>query len=298
MQHISSVTQASFKNILFLGDLSPGADTALAYSQALARKFDARLFPAHVRHDAFSSATGFGYAAETTAGPEGNKRRELARLVEYDGVGFKASVRRCEFHYAVPHWIAEYGIDLIVAGTCGRRGVQGSLLGSTAELAVQSALCPVLTIGPRVNVRRLFKFAFDRILLPAELGPRSGAALPYALALAGERDARLTLLHVLPEDSWQYRDRTGILCFAMNELKKLLPEQASTICRPEFAVDAGEAGEQIVRFARNEQADLIVMGLPPVPESTVQMRAGLTYRVISLATCPVLTIRDAEGTNS
>jgi nucleotide-binding universal stress UspA family protein len=77
----------------------------------------------------------------------------------------------------------------------------------------------------------------------------------------------------------------------MDELQKLLPSQASTFCKPEFAIDAGEAGEQIVRFARNERPDVIVMGLPPVAESAVQMRSGVTYRVISSAVCPVLTIR-------
>ncbi|HEY5028276.1 MAG TPA: universal stress protein [Candidatus Angelobacter sp.] len=191
-----------------------------------------------------------------------------------------------------PYWIAEYEIDLIVVGTCGRRGLQRSLLGSTPELVLQIASCPVLTVGPKVNLSRHFKLAFDKILFPAELGPHSGAGLPYALALASERRARLTLLHVLPEDSCRYRDRSGILRFAMDELQRLLPNEASTFCRPEFAVDAGEAGEQIVRFARSEQPDVIVMGVPPVGESAVQMRASVTYRVISSAACPVLTVRD------
>jgi nucleotide-binding universal stress UspA family protein len=78
----------------------------------------------------------------------------------------------------------------------------------------------------------------------------------------------------------------------VDELKKLLPDEASTLCNPEFAVDAGDAGEQIVRFARDEQADVIVMGLPAVAESAAQMRASVTYRVISSAVCPVLTIPD------
>ena len=34
------------------------------------------------------------------------------------------------------------------------------------------------------------------------------------------------------------------------------------------------------------------MGLPRVAKSACQMRTGVTYRVISSAVCPVLTIRD------
>jgi hypothetical protein len=34
------------------------------------------------------------------------------------------------------------------------------------------------------------------------------------------------------------------------------------------------------------------MGVPPVGEYAVQMRASVTYRVISSAGCPVLIVRD------
>ncbi|MCU1221874.1 MAG: UspA [Candidatus Angelobacter sp.] len=298
MQSMLPATRASFKNILVLTDFSPASAQALTYSLAMAGHFRARLFLGRIREDAFSSSAEVGNTVGVSGILKDKKQCELAKLVEYDGIGFNTLVSRCDFQNAVPRWIAVYGIDLIVVGTCGRSGMQRSLLGSLAELAVQNALCPVLTVGPKVNVPRQFKLAFDRILFPAELGLHSGAGLPYALALAGERSARLTLLHVLPEDSCRYRDRTGILRFAMDELKKLLPDEASTFCKPEFAIDAGEAGEQIVRFARDEQQDVIVMGLPPVAESAAQMRSGVTYRVISSAVCPVLTVRNAVGTDS
>jgi universal stress protein A len=43
----------------------------------------------------------------------------------------------------------ELGVDLIVMGTHGRRGVSRALLGSVAETVVRTAPCPVLTIRPR-----------------------------------------------------------------------------------------------------------------------------------------------------
>ena len=294
---MSPVTQASFKNILFLSNFSPASTPALAYSLALAEHFQARLFPAHVVEDAFTSSAA-GEDARAIGILEEKKKRDFVKLGSFNDIEFNPLITHSELESAVSHWIAEYDINLIVVGTCGLRGLQRSLLGSTPELALQSALCPVLAVGPKVRLPRQFKLAFDRILFPAELGPHSGAGLPYALALASERSARLTLLHVLPEDSCRYRDRSSILRFAMDELKKLLPDEASTLCKPEFAVDAGDAGEQIVRFARDEQADVIVMGLPPVAESAVQMRASVTYRVISSAVCPVLVIRDGVGTDS
>jgi nucleotide-binding universal stress UspA family protein len=291
MQNMLPTTRASFKNILFLSDFSPASAPALAYSLALAEHFQARLFPVHVLEDAFTSCAA-GCDARAIGVLEEKKKGEFVKLKSFNGIKCNPLIRHSELENAVPQWIAEYGINLIVVGTHGRRGLQRSLLGAIAELAVQSALCPVLTVGPGVNVPRQFKLAIDRILFPLELGPHSGAGLPYALALASERSARLTLLHVLPEDSLRYRDRSSILRYAGDELKKLLPDEASTFCKPEFAVDAGEAGEQIISFARAENPDVIVMGLPPVAASAVQMRSSVTYRVISSAGCPVLTIRD------
>jgi nucleotide-binding universal stress UspA family protein len=295
MQDILSITRATFKNILFLTDFSFASDQALAYSLGMARHFEARLFPAHVADDAFMSLAA-SEEAISIGTTEEKKRDQWLRLVESNSNGYEPIVSRCDFQNAVRHWTTMYGIDLIIVGTQGR--LQRSLLGPTAELALQHAFCPVLTIGPNVKVHRPFKLMLDKILFPAELGPQSGLGLPYALALASQWNAQLTLLHVLPEESCRYRDRSSILRFAMDELQKLLPGDANVFCKPEFAVDAGEAGEQIVRFASREQSDVIVMGLPPVFESAAQMRASVTYRVISSAACPVLTIRDKNAVSS
>ena len=288
---MQDLTRTSFKNILFLTDFSPAASPALAYSLALARHFHARLYPAHVMEDVLAaSSTGnhdkaFGLAQEQT-------RRQLLRLVEYNGVGYEPLLSRCDFENAIPHWIAEYGIDLIVVGTQGHTGRQGELLGSTAELALDNSFCPVLTVGPNVNVPRQFKLTLDKILFPTDLVPQSGAAVACALALASERSARLMLFHVLPEDSCRYRDRSRLIHFAMSELNNLLPENASTFCKPESAVDSGEPLERILDFARTERPDLIVMGRTDVSDSAFHVRAGVAYGVISAAPCPVLTIRD------
>lgn len=44
--------------------------------------------------------------------------------------------------------VEDRGIDLIVIGTHGRKGISRFLLGSTTEKLVRSAPCPVLTVRP------------------------------------------------------------------------------------------------------------------------------------------------------
>jgi nucleotide-binding universal stress UspA family protein len=47
---------------------------------------------------------------------------------------------------AIVSHAASAGVDLIVIGTHGRKGVSRLLLGSVAERVVRAAPCPVLTV--------------------------------------------------------------------------------------------------------------------------------------------------------
>ena len=291
MQNNQSATLALFQNILFLTDFSPHASPALGYSLAVARHFHARLYPAYVLDEFLPAAAKSSH--DTSIGVlEERKERRVLRLAEYNDVGAEHLLSRCDFESALSHWITEYRIDLIVVGAHGYTSQRRSRLGSTAEFALDNPSCPVLTIGPNVKVLRQLKLSFEKILFPTDLDPCCGAALKRALDLATEPSSRITLLHVLPEDSWQYRDRSRILHFVMGELQKLLPERVKTFCKPEFAVDSGEVRERILHFVMGEQPDLIVMRKTRASESASQMRSSVTYAVIAAAPCPVLTLRD------
>jgi nucleotide-binding universal stress UspA family protein len=289
MSTVRTATAASFKNILFLTDFSPASAGALAYSLAFARHFKTRLFPAHVMEPVLPEA-GVVPSEQAVKDQEEQKQRQLARMVEYNGISFQPLLSRCEFEVAMAHWISEHGIDLIVVGTHGRKAVQRFLLGSTSEVVLHNAPCPVLTIGPEVQVPRIFSLTLDNILFAAELGAQSKHAIDYALALAAERHAQLTLLHVLPEESRNYPDRTRVLRFAMDEMQRLLPANASSCCKTGLAVDAGDPAERIVQHARDEKAGLIVMGLAGNSDFGFKGSSGVTHRVIGAAPCPVLSV--------
>ena len=289
MPTVRPATATSFKNILFLTDFSQTSAGALAYSLAFARHFKARLFPAHVM-DPVLPESGIVPSEQAVKDEEEQKQRQLSRMVEYNGISFQPLLSRCEFEVAMAHWISEHGIDLIVVGTHGRKGVQRFLLGSTSEVVLHNATCPVLTIGPRVEAPRIFSLTLDNILFAAGLAARSKPAIEYALALAAEKQSQLRLLHVLPEDSRNYPDRTRVLRFAMDEMQRLLPANALSYCKAELAVDAGDPAERIVQHARDEKADLIVMGLPGNSDFSNKGSSGVTYRVIGTAPCPVLSV--------
>jgi len=284
-----TATAASFKNILFLTDFSHASAGALAYSLAFARHFKARLFPAHVM-DPVMPESGVVPSEQAVKDEEGQKQRQLSRLVEYNGISFQPLLSRCEFEVAMAHWISEHGIDLVVVGTHGRKAVQRFLLGSTSEVVLHNATCPILTIGPRVDVPRIFSLTLDNILFASELATQSRHAIEYAVALAGERDAQLTLLHVLPEESRNYPDRTRVLRFAIDEMQRLLPPNGSSCCKTKLAVEAGDPAERIVQHARDERSDLIVLGLAGNSDFNSKGSSCVTHRVIGAAPCPVLSV--------
>jgi nucleotide-binding universal stress UspA family protein len=291
MPLVRTGSSIAFKNILFLTDFGQASTGALAYSLAFARHFKARLYPAHVLDTVLTETAVAGEAAIKEL--EEQKRRQLSRLAEYNGIHFQPLLSRCDFEAAMSHWISQLGIDLVVAGTHGRRGVQRLLLGSTSEMVLHNAPCPVLTVGPNVEVPRLFTLNLENILFATDLGEQAQPVLGYALSLAREKCARLMLLHVLPEESRDYTDRLGVLSFVLNEAERLLPSQANKWCKPEFAVDAGPTAERIVSHAQDEQADLIVMGRGHTESFSLKGSPGVTHKVIGAAPCPVLSVPEA-----
>jgi len=293
MQLVRKSSAVSFKNILFLTDFSSASTRALSYALAFARHFQSYLYPAHVL-DVEVPTSGAAGAEPAIHDLEERTRRQLLRQVEYNGLDFRPLLSRCALEVAIPHWVAEYGIDLIIMGTHGRRGIQKFLLGSTSDWVVRNALCPVLTVGPHLNLPRQFNLAINNILLPVELaGVRPGLSLSYALSLAEEQWARLVLLHVLPEESRDYHDRTRVLRFTLDQLQKLLPPEANQRCRPEFAVDEGGTGERILAHANSESPDLIVLALRQ--GKTAGAGSETEYQIISSAPCPVLTVPEGPA---
>jgi|SRR6476469_8562094 len=105
-----------------------------------------------------------------------------------------------------PGYLEEKSIDLAVLDTHGRGGVGKLLLGSVAERIFRQALCPVLTVGPNFQPHSPFTPRPKSILLPTDFSPQSEHTFPYAVFLARESRARLTILNVMKESGSEADD--------------------------------------------------------------------------------------------
>jgi nucleotide-binding universal stress UspA family protein len=192
--------------------------------------------------------------------------------------------------------------DLIVMGTHGRGGFQRLVLGSLTEKVLRRASCPVLTVPPRAaGPEGAERPAFGRILCPVDFSEASLTALEYALALARESRARITLLHAIEGlAEAEPLERAGStvaewLRFqeerARRRLEELVPAGARDWCEPEVAVAIGRAHREILRAAEAGRAELIVMGVLGRGALDLALFGSTTQQVVRQAGCPVLTVR-------
>jgi nucleotide-binding universal stress UspA family protein len=186
--------------------------------------------------------------------------------------------------------IHRHNIDLIIVGSHGKHGLKKLVLGSDAEQIFRKSRCPVLTIGPKVPPPTESS-AFRTIVFATDFSAGSLHALPYALSLAEENQTHLILLHVIPLVPLQHQE--SVAANARTRLKELLPKDAVDWCRPECIVRFEFPAEGILCLAREQNADLIVMGVHKgTPFASVHLPWAIAYEVVCEAPCPVLTVRD------
>lgn len=190
-------------------------------------------------------------------------------------------------------------VDLIVAGTHGRRGVKHLVLGSVAEDVMREASCPVLLVRQREEPRA--SIASRRVLVPVDFSVPSKHALAYAGHLAQRFGAVLHLMHVVEPLPFPV-SLTGILTIhdlvpdisdrAKQHLRSLVEDLRTEGLDTDVHVEEGYPAAAIVRAAGELEADLIVMasrGLAGVERLLV---GSVTTRVVRAAPCPVLVMCD------
>jgi nucleotide-binding universal stress UspA family protein len=291
---IGAMTPVTIRNILFATDFSTASERALNYALAVARRYEARIHAVHIiRPDSFQMLPPDALTA-TRALIRRSAEEEMADLLvsgRFRGIAHQALVEEGELWSVLSGIIERNAIDLLVLGTHGRTGVQKVLLGSVAERVFRLAECPVLTVGPTVTDQAPEEEDFHSILFATNFTPTSERALAYALSLAQEHQARLTLLHAVQDlDNVSPRSIETLRQFFLRRLEKLVPPGTDLWCEPEFVVTFGSPVESILQEATDTNADLIVLGIRGT-SPLGHLPPAKAYRIVSEADCPVLTVR-------
>jgi nucleotide-binding universal stress UspA family protein len=289
-------TRISLKNILYATDFSVAAAAALPYVKGLSKQYGATVHAVHVRMPATYPIVGPEMMPQVIEAAEEQAKFEARQLHEMlAGTPHDVSVTEGVLWPTITDTVREKNIDLIVIGTRGRTGVGRALLGSVAEEIFRRAPCPVLTVGPHISKDTERRLEMKEILYATDFSPASLTALPYAVSLAQEHQARLTVLHVTGEQE------VGELVHAENyvestrrRLRELVPSEAKSWCEPNFRVEQGPVAKKILEVATALDADLIVLGLDGAPghrSTAMHLFRPMAHYVVTQAECAVLTVR-------
>jgi len=295
MKPLDPNSRIALKNILLATDFSPASEVALPHALTLASHYGSKLYIAHVICLEIMELVAPESTSKMLQQAQRFTQQNMERLLSAGcqrGVSCQPLIGEGAIWDVLLDMIHKNGIDLAVVGTHGRRGLQKLLLGSVAEEVFRLAPCPVLTVGPRTSETRSMDVQLGHILYPLKFVPDSSDAAAYAVSLAEEYHAKLTLMKVFedmvpsPEEKAQFQEPVR------HWMDDHIPTESDLRERTSFELGFGPAAEAILKFATDPGVDLIVMGVrraDPIMGAHLP-KPDTAYEVVRTAPCPVLTV--------
>jgi nucleotide-binding universal stress UspA family protein len=285
--HLES-TPIHIKNILLATDFSEQATEAAKVAAGLAKLLDARL---HVLHAVPLQI----YAADSTPVLQRleveNAREALhsyaAKIPQLRTIKHEEVILTAPATDAMSMLVEEKKIGLIVVGSHGRSGLKKVVLGSVAESAVRRLRCPVLVVGPQCEQRR---GALKSILLAADLLYSSLRPAQYAVSIARQTGASLTIAHVFPASDPRSNDPAERER-ATKALRQLAPQDLYQEKRIHIQTTTGAPGDELLAIASRISAGLIVMGVHEHGMMADHAPWATMSQIVRSSHCPVLAVR-------
>ena len=288
------------KRILCPVDFSEPSARAYDSAQSLARHYQAELFLQHVIDfvlPAYAYYADAVYIQDLFRTLRDGARKQLhtfAKLQTRSGVNPECLVQEGGAADSILSFAAEQNVDLIVMGTHGLQGDDRAALGSVAGKVLRKANCPVLVSrkarqGVSAPEGGQNTVHLRRVVFCTDFSEPARRALEYALSVAAEYDAEITVLHVL-EDVQRLDNIKETIATATRQIEKLLPAKCGGSAKIQIMVRIGRNYEQIIHFASDTQANLVIMAVRGRNALDLAVFGSTTYRTIQLGPCSVLAV--------
>jgi nucleotide-binding universal stress UspA family protein len=200
--------------------------------------------------------------------------------------------------------------DLIVIATHEYTGYKHMFLGSTAERVVQHSSCPVLVVrlhakhwNGSADLRTRSGLQRKKILAPIDFSDCSQHAFDYAIQIARDFKAELSLVHVINPHAYPFGDKYAALDATelMRQVADAAQKQMRSMAeksnvRYSTQVLHGSPALQICEAA-NEDVDLIVISTRGRTGLGHLLMGSVAERVVRHARCPVLVIPAGHKVN-
>ena len=144
-----------------------------------------------------------------------------------------------------------------------------------------------------------------RILCPVDFSDSSLQAWKYAISMAKEAGARLTILHVVEHELRKTAESCGPSHDSGMTIEEFLAQREEALrahlrdaaaegrecCTVEAQMAYGKPWRKILHSAAEEECDVIVMGVHGRGVADLLFFGSTTQHVVRQARCPVLTLR-------
>jgi nucleotide-binding universal stress UspA family protein len=292
-------------NILVPVDFSSASKRALDYALSVAVRFRARLVLAHVVPSI--AALNYVFPAETYAQEKqafAAAQQRLPQLISEayrDRVESRFVVKTGDVRTELPGIMEEERADLIVMGTHGHRNIERFFLGSTTETMLRKVTVPILTVSG-VDTGKAHHEAgpvtIRRIVYATDYSDSAKTGLHYAADLARNLGADLIVMHVMDRlELWGSElighppsDITKVHEIAAEKVRQLVRAEPAADINTQTIVIEGTPHREIVRFAEDTKADLLVLNVQSKSVLERAMLGATAERVIRSAGVPVLSI--------
>lgn len=301
-----------FKKILFATTASPACDNAAKVAFDLELKWDAQLFVFHVLG---VPTRGFSpFITDVRTGETEQIDPDYVDWVKEEMKHTYADLLKdseqstLEAVIGVPHReilrkARSENADLIVMGAHTRDEDIGatryrSVVGSTMQKVAKSARCPVVIISrPCTTCWKLF----SNIVVGIDFSKASSSAFLWSARLAQEVNARLHIFHavdITAADAGKIKGQTEIEARIEEAGKKIQTKylsQLKTFDNYEVGIREGTPYVEILKFAREKQADLIVMAHHTREiDPELALLGSTVEQVVLRSACPVASVNHPD----
>lgn len=280
------------KKILVATDLSPASETAVSLAANLTETLDAEV----ILFNAISPIVFVDYGAfdddtMTRAMNDQAKRIEM-KLQEMADEHFPQHVKvatRAVSGYPISSICRvadDENVDLIIMGTHGRNPVMSFLIGSVVQGVQYRTSRPLITVPQSRNPMESEEIM--TILCPVNFTDTALRALTHAAELGAKLGAEVLALNLVEAD--ELADIHDVT----RRLELWIPDALKEICLVRVLVRRGNAAEEVVRYANQQNVDLIVIGARHKRFADTTVLGTTTERVTRHARCAVMTVMEPK----
>lgn len=282
----------TIKHILFPFDFSKQASLAAPFVRTIASRYSAEISVLSVIPPVWNTPPGGVPPLAGLDAPEHELRARLDQALaqEFAGLATRRLTDLGDPALKIIEYAHTKGVDLIMMPTHGVSGYRSMLLGSVTVKVLHEATCPVWTA---THAEEQGSPAAPRTIVCAvDDAPRTVTLMRWASEFSRQMGAELKLLHVVPpvsdapalpsERELQEEMRRGARA-------NLGCVQQSAWVEGPLRVAVGRIAETVTEGARQEGADLLVIGRGLLPSPLGRLRSN-AYAIIQQAPCPVVSV--------